>query len=82
MNLSHGEPTGKIVRAIVRGIDGRSTFLMPSWRAWPVVTLAHWLPALFDWFMIRWAPSSYRDALVQSRTDGFAASGNGEGGAD
>ena len=44
---THGEPTDKIVRAIVRGIDGRSTFLLPSWRAWAVVTLAHWLPAAF-----------------------------------
>ncbi|MFI5460145.1 MAG: SDR family NAD(P)-dependent oxidoreductase [Isosphaerales bacterium] len=66
-----GEPTAKIARAIVRGIDGRSTFLMPSWRAWLVVTLAHWLPAPFDWIMTRWAPSSYRDALGDShRRDG------------
>lgn len=32
VNLSNGEPTTKIARAIVKGIDGRSTFLMPSWR--------------------------------------------------
>jgi len=65
-----GEPTAKIARAIVRGIDGRSTFLMPSWRAWLVVTLAHWLPAPFDWIMNRWAPSSYRDALRDSARKG------------
>jgi uncharacterized protein len=58
-----GEPTAKIVRAIVRGIDGRSAFLLPSWRAWAVVTLAHWLPAPFDWAMNRWSPGSYRDVL-------------------
>ena len=59
---SHGEPTEKIARAIVRGIDRRSTFLMPSWRAWTIVTLAHWLPGLFDAVMTRWGPSSYKDA--------------------
>lgn len=59
---SHGEPTEKIARAIVRGIDRRSTFLMPSWRAWAIVTLAHWLPGMFDAVMTRWGPSSYKDA--------------------
>jgi uncharacterized protein len=61
--LPTGEPTAKVVRAIVRGLDGRSTFLMPSWRAWAVVRLAHWLPAPFDWVMNRWSPGSYRDVL-------------------
>ena len=61
---SHGEPVAKVVRAIVRGIDGRSTFLMPSWPAWTIVTLAHWLPGLFDFVMSRWTPSSYKDALA------------------
>jgi short-subunit dehydrogenase len=74
----HGEPTAKVVRAIVRGIDGRSVFLMPTWRAWAVVTLAHWLPPLFDWIMLRWAPSSYRDALEGARTAGLSATGTGE----
>ena len=60
-----GEPTAKVVRAIVRGLDRRSVFLLPSWRAWLVVALARWLPAPFDWIMCRWAPSSYKDALAQ-----------------
>jgi short-subunit dehydrogenase len=64
---SHGEPAERIVRAIVRGIDGRSKFLLPSWRAWAIVTLAHWLPGLFDAVMIRWTPSSYKDALAAAR---------------
>jgi uncharacterized protein len=64
---SHGEPTERIVRAIVRGIDGRSRFLLPSWRAWAIVTLAHWLPGLFDAVMSRWTPSSYKDALAAAR---------------
>jgi short-subunit dehydrogenase len=62
IETSHGEPTAKIARAIVRGIDRRATFLMPSWRAWTIVTLAHWLPGLFDAVMTRWGPSSYKDA--------------------
>ncbi len=64
---SHGEPAERIVRAIVRGIDGRSRFLLPSWRAWAIVTLAHWLPGLFDAVMSRWTPSSYKDALAAAR---------------
>ena len=68
-----GEPTTKVARAIVRGIDSRSTFLMPSWRAWLVVTLAHWIPVMFDWFLIRWSPSSYQDALRRTRTIDLAA---------
>jgi uncharacterized protein len=61
---SHGEPVAKVVHTIVRGIDGRSTFLMPSWSAWAIVSLAHWLPGPFDFVMSRWTPSSYKDALA------------------
>jgi short-subunit dehydrogenase len=61
---AHAEPVAKVVRAIVRGIDGRSTFLMPSWPSWAIVTLAHWLPGPFDFAMTRWTPSSYKDALT------------------
>ena len=64
---THGEPTAKIVRAIVRGIDGRSPFLLPSWRAWTIVTVAQWFPPLFDWALIRWGPSSRRDAMAGDR---------------
>ena len=63
---SQGEATEKIVRGIIRGIDRRSTFVLPSWRAWTIVTLAHWLPGLFDLVMTRWGPSSYKDAQVQA----------------
>ena len=65
--LTHGEPTEKDRACIVRGIDGRSSFLLPSWRAWAIVTLAHWLPGLFDAVMSRWSPSSYKDALAAAR---------------
>jgi uncharacterized protein len=64
---THGERTEKIVRAIVRGIDRRSRFLLPTWRAWTIVTLAHWLPGLFDAVMTRWTPSSYKDALAAAK---------------
>jgi uncharacterized protein len=63
--LPRGEPTAKVVRAIVRGLDRRCAFLVPSWRAWVVVILAHWLPSLFDEIMCRWAPGSYKDVLAQ-----------------
>jgi hypothetical protein len=64
---SNGEPVAKVVRAIVRGIDGRSTFLLPSWPAWGIVTLAEWLPGPFDFVMSRWTPSSYKDALAGAK---------------
>jgi uncharacterized protein len=63
--LPKGEPTAAVVRAILRGLDRRSAFLVPSWRAWAVVNLAYWLPGPFDWFMCRWAPGSYRKLLDQ-----------------
>jgi short-subunit dehydrogenase len=63
--LPRGEPTAKIARAILRGLDRKSAFLLPSWRAWVVVALAHWLPGPFDWIMCRWAPGSYKDVLGQ-----------------
>jgi short-subunit dehydrogenase len=63
----HGEPTDKVVRSILRGIDGRATLLLPTWRAWTVVTLAHWLPWIFDVVMTRLRPSSRNDALDAAR---------------
>jgi short-subunit dehydrogenase len=65
--LPQGEPPNRIARAIVRGIGGSRTFLLPSWRAWLTATLAHWLPALLDFIMTRFAMSSYRDALEHER---------------
>ena len=61
--LPKGEPTDRVARAIVRGLDRRCAFLLPSWRAWVVVSLAHWLPGPFDWIMCRWAPGSYKHVL-------------------
>ncbi len=75
-SVTHGEPTEKIVRGIIRGIDRRSTFVMPSWQAWTLVTLAHWLPGPFDAVMARWGPSSFKDAVA---ADKAAAARNSTG---
>jgi uncharacterized protein len=61
--LPVGEPTDKVVRAIVRGLDRRSAFVLPSWRAWLVTNLAYWLPGPFDWMCCRWSPGSYKKVL-------------------
>jgi hypothetical protein len=65
--LPRGASTEKVVRAIVRGIDGRRAFLLPDLAAWGVVTLSRWLPGPFDWLMGRWAPGYFRDELNRAR---------------
>jgi uncharacterized protein len=54
------EPTDRVVRGIVRGLDRRLGLVMPTWRAWAIVTLAHWLPIPFDWIMTRFKPTRSR----------------------
>jgi uncharacterized protein len=61
-----GEPTAKVVRGIVRGLDGRRGFVMPTWSAWSAVTVAHWLPGPFDWFMARFAPARFREEIERA----------------
>jgi uncharacterized protein len=68
--LPTGEPTAKVVRSIVRGLDRRAAFVFPSWRAWVVVALAHWLAVPFDWIMCRWSPGSYKKVLAQPPIEG------------
>ncbi len=75
--LPHGEPTDQIARAIVRGLDRRSTFVMPSLRAWAAVTLAHCLPGPFHAVMARWGPSSYQDALAAAKDTARPERGGG-----
>ena len=70
--LPKGEPTAKVVRSIVRGLDRRAAFVFPSRRAWVVVALAHWLAVPFDWMMCRWSPGSYKKVLAQPRIRGQA----------
>ncbi len=62
-----GEPTDRVVRAIVRGLDGRRAFLLPSPIAWAVVAASRWLPGPFEWLMSRWAPGHFRAEIEASR---------------
>jgi short-subunit dehydrogenase len=67
------EPVDRVVRGIVKGLDGRRGFVLPTWRAWAVVTVSGWLPAPFDWVMRRWARRA-------TRARGVAAPAGEEGG--
>jgi uncharacterized protein len=60
------EPTDRVVRGIVQGLDGRGAFVFPTWRAWLVVTLPAWLPGPFDWLMTRIGARAIRDRSVSS----------------
>lgn len=53
--LPRGEPTDRVVRSILRGLDRRCVFLVPTWTAWAGLRLAEWCPWLFDWLIVRWA---------------------------
>ena len=50
-----GEPTDRVVRAILRGLHRRKAFLMPSWTAWAGLKLATLAPPVFDRLIVRWA---------------------------
>lgn len=72
-----GEPTDRIARNILRGLDRTHppAFLMPSWSAWAVVQAAHWLPGPFEWVMGRIAqPKFGREYLGRSNTSDEANS--------
>jgi short-subunit dehydrogenase len=58
------EPTERVVRGIVRGLDGGRAFVLPTWRAWLVVTLASWLPGPIDWLITRLGPGASRGRKV------------------
>ncbi|MGP0064491.1 MAG: SDR family NAD(P)-dependent oxidoreductase [Isosphaeraceae bacterium] len=62
------EPTDRVVRGIVRGLDSRRGLVMPTWRAWTIVTLAHWLPIPFDWIMMRFKPARSQDRAEERRS--------------
>lgn len=61
-----GEPTDRVVRAIVRGLDGRASFLYPSLSARSLAAAEHWLPGPFRWFMARWAPRYFRREIERA----------------
>jgi uncharacterized protein len=58
------EPAGRVVRGIVRGLDGRRAFVLPTWRAWLVVTAASWFPGPVDWLITRLGPGASRGRNV------------------
>jgi short-subunit dehydrogenase len=61
------EPTERVVRGIVRGLDRRGAFVLPTWRAWLVVTVASWLPEpLLEALMARIGPGASRRREVSS----------------
>ena len=63
------EPTDRVVRGIVRGLDSRRALVLPTWRAWTIVTLAQWLPIPFDWIMARFKPARAQDPAIGARID-------------
>ncbi len=56
-----GEPTERIVRAIVRKIESkrRPYLVMPSFNPAVVRFLAHWLPGPYEWVTERYAPNAF-----------------------
>lgn len=65
--LPGGEPTEKVVRGIVRGLDRRGAFRMPTWTAWAIVTIAGWLPWPFEWAMRRYSARHFGRELARAR---------------
>lgn len=77
--LPKGEPTEKVVRGIVRGLDRRAGFVYPSWTARALTALAHWLPGPFDWCMARWSPGYFRSEINRARHGPGSDPGPGPG---
>jgi uncharacterized protein len=65
--MPYGEPTERVVRAILKGLDRRRAFLLPTMRAWLPVAVERWLPGPFDWFMNQWAPGHFQGELARAR---------------
>src|SRR5262245_56565391 len=68
--LARGAPTDKVVRSILRGLDGRQRFLIPNLVARAPVALAGWLPGPFEWVMNRYSAAFFRKELDRARGDG------------
>jgi short-subunit dehydrogenase len=65
--MPQGEPTERVVREIVKGLDSRKTFIMPSPTARACVFMARRQPWLLNWLITRWARKHRVQAL--NRTD-------------
>lgn len=63
----HAEPVDRVVRSMVRAIDGRSTFHFPGRSARWVVGIARLLPGPFEWFMDSWSPEHFRAEMKRGR---------------
>ncbi len=64
----YAEPTERVVRGILRGLDRRAVFVFPTALAAAVVRSARWLPGPYEWFMNRWAPGHFRREM-ESRAE-------------
>jgi short-subunit dehydrogenase len=71
--LPRGESTAKVAHGIVRGLDGRGAFLMPTASARAIVALAHWLPGVLDWVMGRWGVRRFRGEIERARAEAGAS---------
>jgi short-subunit dehydrogenase len=68
--VPQGEPTDRIARAILRGLDKKATFLFPSAAARAVAVAAHWLGGPYDWWMSRWGPGYFAGEIDRARGQG------------
>lgn len=66
--MPEGEPTERIVRAIVKGLDRRTTFIMPSLTARVCVGMSRWCPGLLDDLVGRWARKNRVPGLATNQT--------------
>jgi uncharacterized protein len=67
--LSRGEPTDRVARGILRGLDRRVTLLIPTLSARALAGVAHRLPWLFDWVMERWVRNAFSREITEARRD-------------
>ncbi len=65
--LPRGAPTAKVVRGIVRGLDGRKVFVFPTRTARATVAFARWFSWPFEWVMTRWSARYFRREIERSR---------------
>lgn len=68
--MPRGEPTERVVRGIVRGLDRRAGFWFPTRLAGGVVRAAQWLPGPFHWWMERWSAGHFAAELAAARAPG------------
>ncbi len=66
----YAEPTERVARGIVRGLDRRAGFVFPTFIARAVTATAGWLPGPFDLVMNRWAPDHFRREIERGTTTG------------